>query len=195
MSQVAIIKATYGEVLYAQKFNDDVTPINRLRGHAVIQALKDNVSLAYADLVDVDLSNLALDNRSFHNVEFHNANLSSINFSDSNFSFCIFDYANLSGSLLRNVYIDNSRFYKTLMARADINGANVFHGGGIIDAGIDNRGYRFIGINYGEEWMVKAGCRWFSIENAKHHWEVGPNHDALARVGVIEAGMKKINLL
>jgi hypothetical protein len=60
---------------------------------------------------------------------------------------------------------------------------------GVIDAGQDGRGYRFIGVRqHDESWMVKAGCRWFTIEESLLHWGRKDNQDALRRVQKIIDG-------
>lgn len=73
------------------------------------------------------------------------------------------------------------------LSGADLSGANLRRASGVIDAGIDPRGYRFVGIMHSDGVRVAAGCRWFTIEEAKAHWSAAGNRDALARVALIEA--------
>jgi hypothetical protein len=39
-----------------------------------------------------------------------------------------------------------------------------------------------------DDWMIKAGCRWFTEHEAIEHWEDKQNSDAIARVRLIQAG-------
>lgn len=56
---------------------------------------------------------------------------------------------------------------------------------GVVDAGSDDRGYRFLGFKFQGDWMIKAGCRWFTYNDAVSHWRMRENPDALARVETI----------
>jgi hypothetical protein len=54
--------------------------------------------------------------------------------------------------------------------------------------GVDSRGYLFEGVRLREQWRIVAGCRNFSIDDARKHW--GPNgcsnrKDCLALVEII----------
>lgn len=69
---------------------------------------------------------------------------------------------------------------------ANLDGANLGGATGIICAGYDPRGYRFLGVRHADQWYVAAGCRWFTIPQAIAHWTAQKNRDALARVGVIQ---------
>ncbi len=64
------------------------------------------------------------------------------------------------------------------LSDADLSGAN------LIDAGQDARGYRFVGA-FRDGVRVLAGCRDFSVAEAKDHWAANP--EALAKVALIEA--------
>ena len=72
-------------------------------------------------------------------------------------------YANLSGAYLRG---------------ADLRGAY------LIDAGQDNRGYRFV-ARQGDPMMIAAGCRWLTIADAREHW--ANNLECLGKVEMIVA--------
>lgn len=72
-------------------------------------------------------------------------------------------------------------------ADTDLQALNFAGCKGVIDAGFDDRGYRFLGIKQGDSWKIKAGCRWFDVEEAYDHWGGKGNHDATRRVGLIVA--------
>ena len=64
---------------------------------------------------------------------------------------------------------------------------------GIIDAGHDNRGYHFFGVR-GKSigYRIRAGCRWFTLQEARLHWSDRGNDDALARVRLIDVGFRDL---
>src|SRR5574343_419189 len=75
--------------------------------------------------------------------------------------------ANLSGANLRG-----ANLYGADLRDADLYGADLRLTKGIVDAGQDLRGYRFIGRLPHEDkpLMIAAGCRWFTLDEAKAHW-------------------------
>ena len=68
---------------------------------------------------------------------------------------------------------------------ANLNGANLRAVGGALCLGYDPRGYRFVGIAHNDGWRVLAGCRWFTLDQAREHWANNP--DALARIAILDA--------
>lgn len=63
--------------------------------------------------------------------------------------------------------------------------AYLYRNKGLVDAGMDKRGYRFLGVWYADHWYVSAGCRWYPLPDAKEHWDQRSNNDALLRVQLI----------
>ena len=127
------------------------------------------VNLREARMCMADLSNSDLSYSSMTNANLRRANLRGANFSGANLRGADLSLANLYGANLSGVEL-----YKV-----DLYGAK-----GIVNAGMDWRGHLFIGVQRDDGWMVKAGCRWFTISEAKDHWK--DNQDALCRVAVIE---------
>lgn len=118
---------------------------------------------ANSDFTNADLSESCLEGCDFTGARFNNADLSGCNIADA-----VFTDADLTGVDLRDALIE----------RAIFNNCK-----GIIDAGMDPRGYRFVGVKQdNSSWRVKAGCRWYSITQALDHWREADNDDALARV-------------
>ena len=75
---------------------------------------------------------------------------------------------------------------------ADIGNTIFTNAIGLFDAGRDPRGYRFLGVKQSDDtWMIKAGCRWFTVEQAEDHWALCENDDALARVAQIVGAASK----
>ena len=62
---------------------------------------------------------------------------------------------------------------------------------GYVFAGVDSRGYLFEGVTIRGQWRVIAGCRNYSIVDARQHWGPGgpsDRPDCLALVEVIATG-------
>lgn len=69
------------------------------------------------------------------------------------------------------------------LAGANLTGANLA-GATLIDAGQESRGYRFVGVPT-DGVRILAGCRWFTVTEAREHWSGNP--EALAKASLIEA--------
>lgn len=67
---------------------------------------------------------------------------------------------------------------------ADLSGADL-SGANLIDAGQDRRGYRFVAVSHDDGIRIAAGCRWFTLAEARKHWKT--NAEALAKVEMIAA--------
>ena len=76
-----------------------------------------------------------------------------------------------------------------ILYRANLCEADLSEAIGVIDAGQDHRGYRFLAHWRGEDgWWVHAGCRYFSFEEAREHWSAKQEPArslALARVNML----------
>ena len=113
------------------------------------------------------------------------ANLSGADLSGANLSGADLFGADLSGANLRGANLSGANLSGANLSHANLSGANLSRATGVVDAGTDPRGYRFIGVRHDDGWRIAAGCRWFTILEAKAHWKNNP--DALARLNVIEA--------
>jgi uncharacterized protein YjbI with pentapeptide repeats len=87
------------------------------------------------------------------------------------------DGTDLTGAILRNANLEGAFLERTNLERTV----------GLADAGFDWRGYRFVGVWFTDPgcWIIKAGCRWFTEQQAVAHWTSRGNVDALERVRVI----------
>jgi uncharacterized protein YjbI with pentapeptide repeats len=146
----------------------------------------DGVDLTNGDFRKQDLSGLVLSGAKFHACDFRETDLSDSNLAGADLTDALLVDANLSCAAL-----DHANF-----ARANLTGAKLLDAStetadftdciGIVDAGTDPRGYRFIGVKQSDgTWMVKAGCRWFTMSRAIEHWTDRGNYDAMARVRLI----------
>lgn len=73
---------------------------------------------------------------------------------------CCFNYADFTDSILLNV-----RFLRCDLTLA--------RGIVVLPVG-DPRGYVPVAVRHGDSWRISAGCRWFTLEEARDHW--GPSY-------------------
>ena len=119
--------------------------------------------------------------------------------------------ANLREADLREADLREADLYEANLREADLRGtnlrgadlrgtnlrgANLLEAEGVIDGGQDTRGYRVVGWMHDDQLMIKAGCRNFTLAEARAHWggaDYLEDHDAatqaemVARVGLIAA--------
>ena len=48
-----------------------------------------------------------------------------------------------------------------------------------LNAGSDHRGYQFVAVQIREQWRIIAGCRNYSLEDARAHWRTNAECAAL----------------
>ncbi len=146
------------------------------------------VSGKRSDLNGADLTGLDLSKVEFHGISLIEADLSSCDLNRADLRHCDCTGADFEESYLNETVLSGATLYNAIFAGADIDGVvGIALAAGIIDAGFDGRGYRFVGVNHDRGWMVKAGCRWFTMQEAEDHWTRKENNDARARLGVIKA--------
>lgn len=155
------------------------------------QAVRDGVDLSRGNFAGRTLSGDFRGGK-FHKCDFTKADLSNTNLRNADLSEAVLmgaelygvnlECANLTGANLIGAYLNDASIDSTLFTGCI----------GLFDAGFDPRGYRFVGVKHPDDgWMVKAGCRWFTIEEAQEHWQLRENDDALARVAqIVEASSK-----
>jgi len=116
--------------------------------------------LHWADLHGADLHGADLQDADLHGADLQDADLHG---------------ANLRGADLRGAYLQDADLQDANLRGADLRGANLrdadLRGArDIIDGGARSDGYRFIGwVKEGK--LQIAGCRNFSITEAREHWQ------------------------
>ena len=65
----------------------------------------------------------------------------------------------------------------TALTAIDAPAAEIKRGNDYVCAGVDSRGYIFEGILIRDQWRVIAGCRNYSIDDAREHWGPGGESD------------------
>lgn len=166
---VEITSYITGDVIYVTELSshDDERPHSWRLGKAAIQAIRDGRKLMGAHLYGACLRGADLQG------------------------------ANLRGSDLRRADLRDTNLRRANLRNADLRGADledaILHGadlGGptIIDAGQEKRGYRFVAIPHEDGIRIAAGCRWFTIAEARAHWgrDIAPSDaECLARIEMI----------
>lgn len=102
------------------------------------------------------------------------AYLSGANLSGANLNGAYLRYANLSGAdlsdadlrcaYLRGAYLSGANLNGTYLSRADLRCADLIHCGNRSD------GHEFVASIRGGKIWIKAGCRYFTIADARKHW-------------------------
>ena len=133
-----------------------------------------------ANLSDANLSGAYLSGANLRGADLSGANLSGANLSGADLSGADLSGANLSGADLSG---------------ADLSGANLRGAKGIIRVGPSYDGYEFLGVERDGAVWIKAGCRWFTADDARKHWQTTRANTPLGRerirfVDFIEAYFK-----
>lgn len=154
------------------------------------QAVRNGTDLSNGDFRGGIYQSCYLERGRFHKSDFRDVDLEGGSLEGADFS-----GANLQGADLARADLDRVNFRGAILVNAILTDASILETDftsciGVVDAGIDPRDYRFIGVWHDVGgWRIKAGCRWFSLEAARDHW--GPNgrdnDDALERVEKIAA--------
>ena len=78
--------------------------------------------------------------------------------------------ASLNGASLYRANLDGASLYRANLYRANLDGASL-DGANLIVGGHRSDGYRFLLVRDAtHNVMVRAGCRFFSVADARDHW-------------------------
>lgn len=124
---------------------------------------------------------------------FKNIDFSGTTFKMYDFAGAYYDTVSFYGATIEADYSDDAEFYECDFTGVFFNEsapakAAFYRCTGVFDAGTDRRGYRFLGFISKKGVMIYAGCRKFTLNEAKAHWSIGnnANADAYRRVFMIE---------
>ena len=102
------------------------------------------------------------------------ANLTSANLAGANLAGADLAGANLAGAYLAGAYLARANLADAYLAGADLAGAYLAGADlartNLIDGGQRSDGYRFVGSVKDGELMISAGCRYFTLAEAREHW-------------------------
>ena len=146
----------------------------------------DGARLDGARLVGARLDGARLDDASLVGARLDDASLVGARLDGAILDGAILDRARLDGAILDRAILNRASLDGARLVGARLDGAILNGASGIICAGFDPGGYRFLGVRHADQWYVAAGFRWFTIPAAIAHWTAAKNRDALARVGVIQ---------
>ena len=98
------------------------------------------------------------------------ANLSGANLSRANLSGANLSGANLSRASLSGAGLSRANLSGANLSGADLSGAILFGARGIVRIGPSSDGYEFYAVKRDGIIWIKAGCRWFTVDDAEEHW-------------------------
>ena len=83
--------------------------------------------------------------------------------------------ANLCEADLREADLCEADLRGADLCKANLRGANLYRADlreavNIIKIPISDLDYDWYAIKFEKSWMIKAGCRWFTINEARNHW-------------------------
>lgn len=119
-----------------------------------------HANLEGADIRGADLRGAKLSGAGLSGVILHRANLSGADLQGA-----ILENANLEHASLLKANLKNANLRRASLRCADLEDAN------LIDAGQDERGYRFVAVPHDDGIRIAAGCRWFTLQEAREHWD------------------------
>ena len=146
---------------------------------AAEEAVRQGVPLAGANCSGAD----------FSRADFSRADFSRADFSLANFSRADFSLANFYGADFSRADFSLANFYGADFSLAHFPGANFFGVEGILHAGpVD--GCDMYAVRWDDGPRIKAGCRWFTVSEAREWWGKGgtpgnkPEHGPLMLAGL-----------
>ena len=164
-----------GTVQFTAEINCDESESNPIKlGLAVKWGLKNKSNLRNAYLSNADLGNAYLRGANLSGAYLRKANLSGADLRNANLSGANLYGANLGNANLSNADFSNADFSNAYLGNANLSNAD-FRGANLGDSDLISGGQRLDGYEFygqikdGELW-IKAGCRYFSIDEARRHW-------------------------
>ena len=146
---------------------------------AVAEAVRQGVSLAGANCSEAHFSGAHFSGANFFRADFSGADFSRANFSRADFSLANFYGADFSLANFSGANFSGASFY----------GANFFGVEGILHVGpVD--GWDMYAVRWDDGPRIKAGCRWFTVTEAREWWGKGgapgnkPEHGPLMLAGL-----------
>ncbi len=123
------------------------------------------------DFSDANLSNTDLRNANLRFADLSNAYLSNACLSNANLRNTDLRGADLSNACLSNADLSNTDLRNACLSNANLRGANLEHNKTVIYACLG--GYVMFMNEREGKLMVKAGCRYFDVAEAREHWAEG----------------------
>jgi uncharacterized protein YjbI with pentapeptide repeats len=140
-----------------------------LRGADLSGADLSGADLSGANLSGADLSGAYLSGADLSGADLSRANLSRAYLSGADLSGADLSRANLSRAYLSGAKLSGADLSRANLSRAYLSGANLSRTA-LIDGGQRADGYRFVGWVKDGDLMINAGCRNFTIDEARKYW-------------------------
>ena len=140
-----------------------------LRSDGGSRAILTGANLSRANLSGANLSGANLNQANLSRANLSGANLSGANLNQANLSGADLSGANLSLAILSGANLSWADLSGANLSQASLSGAKL-SGAYLIDGGQRSDGYRFVGYIRKDVLMIIAGCRYFSIADARDHW-------------------------
>jgi uncharacterized protein YjbI with pentapeptide repeats len=139
--------------------------------------------LSGAILYGAILSGANLSGANLSGADLSKANLSEANLSEANLYCAILYGADLSGADLSGADLSGADLYGADLSDADLSDADLSYANlsyaNLIDGGQRSDGYRFVGWIKDGELIIRAGCRNFTLPEARIHWGKSYNNEIL----------------
>ena len=132
--------------------------------------------LSGANLRDANLRVADLSGANLRDANLSVADLSGADLRDANLRDADLSVADLSGADLRDANLRDANLRGADLRGADLYGADLSDAKGILLLPVqDTRGHSFThAVQTDSGWRIRAGCRDFSVEEAREHW--GPRY-------------------
>jgi hypothetical protein len=109
-----------------------------------------------------------------HRANLSGANLSGADLSRADLSRADLYSADLSGANLSGADLSGADLSGANLSGADLYSANLSRAVGAINLGPEARGHGVLAVRQESSYRIKAGCRWFTPEEATAHWVDNP---------------------
>jgi hypothetical protein len=137
----------------------------RLDRARLIGANLDGARLTDADLTDADLTGARLDRARLYGARLDRASLIGARLDGARL-----DRARLDGARLDGARLDGARLDRTSLIGASLDGDKTAIG--ILRRATRSDGYEFFLWHCEDGFYIKAGCRFFTLEEGRKHWKV-----------------------
>ena len=170
----------------------EIGPKADLRWATLRGAILCEANLRWADLRGANLRGANLSWANLRGANLSGADLSGANLSGADLSGADLSGADLSGANLYGADLSRANLYGANLYGANLYGANLY-GANVIVGGLRSDGYQFFAYKKEDgSIMIKAGCRYFSIGEARKHWhrtreETQLGYESQALVTCLEA--------
>ena len=135
-----------------------------------------------SDLLHVNLDRIYFTGCDFTGVVFHHGYMCDTIFKSCDLKNAIFNWSNLHGVKFSDCNFLNNSFARAGHKLLTVQFWNCL---GVLDAGQDARGYRFLAFrNETHGYMVSAGCHWMKRQDAIEHWYAGSYTPSLMKTNM-----------